>query len=357
MKKLRSGYTTGACAAAAAKGAALELFNRGADEMTIAFPDGSRHRFSLLWRKIDNGHGYAAVRKDAGDDPDVTNGAEIVARVRRGGTPSEAESAIAIVGGDGVGLVTKPGLAVPVGSPAINPVPQQMIRQAVGEALQESGQSAATPLEVCIEVPQGEVLATKTLNARLGVIGGISILGTTGIVKPISAEAWTATIATSMKVALATGNTEIVLATGRTSERAVQAIVRFPEEALIMMGDYLEFSLLEARKYPFHRIHMAAMWAKLLKGAMRKPHTHVRHGMLEIEEILAFLRRQNIADRTLDQLRGAHTAREILERLLEIDITVIDMVCGCAKKHYEDLIGLPVSLYLVGPTGKILYRS
>jgi cobalt-precorrin-5B (C1)-methyltransferase len=244
-KKLRSGYTTGACAAAAAKAAVqlllaeqclkpnvgaiheLPLQHREAIEsVEIPFPDKSRHIFRIKNSKIKTGGeqiiARASVIKDAGDDPDVTNGAEIVAESKVGAI-HELPLQIIIKGGKGVGTVTKPGLSVPVGEPAINPVPRQMIRDAAAEAILESGRGTARcapALEITISVPNGEELAKKTLNHRLGIVGGISILGTTGIVKPVSAEAWTATIASSMDVAKAMGHKEVVISAGRTSETA-----------------------------------------------------------------------------------------------------------------------------------------
>ena len=181
---------------------------------------------------------------------------------------------IILKGGKGVGTMTKPGLPVPVGQPAINPVPGQMIRDAAAEAILESGRGAARrapAFEITISVPNGEELAKKTLNHRLGIVGGISILGTTGIVKPVSAEAWTATIASSMDVAKAMGHKEVVISAGRTSEAAHMKKYNLPEEAYVLMGDYLEYSLQEAKRHKFIKIHLCAQWAKMVKIAMATP--------------------------------------------------------------------------------------
>ncbi len=358
--RLRSGFTTGACAAAAAKAAAAALVGEQLVEtVEIPFPDGARFVFPVLWSRLTGRAGGAAIIKDAGDDPDVTNRAEIVAWVRRLPQAATAgEEQVHITGGRGVGRVTKPGLAVPVGQPAINPVPLLMIRAAVGEVLASVSPDGRERFEVCIEVPAGEQLARKTLNRRLGIVGGISILGTTGIVRPISAEAWTATIAASMDVAEATGIREIVLSTGRTSERAVESLIGAAEEALVMMGDYLDFSLQEVRKRSFRRVHMAAMWAKLLKGAMGIAQTHVRHGMLEVAAIRRFFRRHRVADATLQAIGQAHTAREVLDiLLLRRETAVIELICRLAQQHYEQRCGVPVSIYLVGSDGRILHRT
>jgi cobalt-precorrin-5B (C1)-methyltransferase len=296
----------------------------------------------------------ASVIKDAGDDPDVTNGATIEATVCVN-QEGNAREEIILTGGKGVGIVTKPGLAVPVGEPAINPVPRRMIREAVAEALALDGCHLKERFIVTISIPEGENLAQKTLNKRLGIIGGLSVLGTTGIVRPISAEAWTATISTSMSVASKAGIGEIVLSTGRTSERAVQQRFTFPEEALVMMGDYLQFSLEEARRFRFSRIHIAGMWAKILKGAMGIPQTHVRNGALEVDQAITLLKGLGVSKETALNLTGANTAREIYTRLLAMgDRDSILKVCGCARDFCSKTASLPVTVHLVDTSGRIV---
>jgi cobalt-precorrin-5B (C1)-methyltransferase len=361
-KRLRSGYTTGACAAAAAKAVVLGLCGgAGGESVVIPFPDGSRVAFPLCrWQPQADGVFLASVVKDAGDDPDVTNGAEIVATAawHAGNVvvPRCVElDGLILCGGDGVGMVTKPGLPVPVGEPAINPVPRQMIGAAVSEALAESG--ATGRVRVTISVVNGEELAMKTLNARLGIVGGLSILGTTGIVRPVSAEAWTATISASMDVARAAGLEAIVLSTGRTSERAVQELLGLPEEGLAMMGDYLEFSLKGAAEHGFARIYLAAMWAKAVKAAMGIPQTHVRHGALEAEEAVHLLARLGVEGALLNKLAGVNTARELYERLVAADRRdVVRLVCLEAKAYAERTAGLPVELFLVDGHGRVVER-
>jgi len=359
-RKLRSGYTTGACAAAAAKAAALAaLTGAMPDNVEIPFPDGSRASFPVMPIEIDAdaGTAVAAVVKDAGDDPDVTNGAEIRAGARL--TEAHAMDPVHIIGGEGVGRITKPGLAIPPGEPAINPVPRRMICGAVSEALAGCGEERA--VEITISVPRGRELAKKTLNERLGIIGGISILGTTGIVRPLSADAWTATITASMNVAASAGIREIVISTGRTSERAAQAALGLPPEAFVMMGDYLEFALKEAAGHGFKRIHLAAMWAKTVKAALGSAHTHVRHGALEAEA-LAILLGETGADAALvDELRSANTAREIYDRLLAAKRRdLIRAICLRARRNAEGFTSCAgsatpaVSLMLVHHDGSIV---
>ncbi|WP_136796698.1 cobalt-precorrin-5B (C(1))-methyltransferase CbiD [Desulfosediminicola ganghwensis] len=358
-KKLRSGFTTGACAAAAAKGATLLLLKSGfsCQEVDIPFPEGERFRFALEQCELEDGgndqpmKARASVIKDAGDDPDVTNGALIAATVSY--SPDTSEK-ITLIGGEGVGTVTKPGLAVSPGLPAINPVPRQMINQAVLEGISESGVDDTLSLIVEISIPAGRELAKKTLNERLGIVDGLSILGTTGIVKPVSAKAWTDTISTSMDVAEANGVVEIVLSTGRTSEKALEKTGRFTPEALIMMGDYLEYALLAAAKHSFKRLHMAGMWAKILKAALRIPQTHVRFGALEIQNAIDCIAHLQ-PDRDFSYLDNSNTAREIYERLIQKgDQQVVHLVCHLARKYHEDVSGLPVTVYLVHHTGEII---
>ncbi|MBA3003610.1 MAG: cobalt-precorrin-5B (C(1))-methyltransferase [Desulfurivibrio sp.] len=394
-RRLRSGYTTGACAAAAAKTAVLLLVGRARPRrVEIPFPDGSRHGFVVHQGEVHAGVASSSVLKDAGDDPDVTNGAEIVATAsflppdfphqnslptyggglgwegnnQRGRSevhpppnplPSREgelncvrleQTNIFLCGGEGVGWVTKKGLAVKPGEPAINPVPRKMILAAVLEALGPE----AKPLQIVISVPRGEELAEKTLNKRLGIVGGLSILGTTGIVHPVSAEAWTATIEASLAVAKATGLTEIVLSTGRTSEKGAQTLLSLPEEAFAMMGDYLEFSLLAAAKQGFTKIHLAGMWAKIMKAALQTPQTHVRHGALEVADGLALLARLGAEQPLLASLQEVNTAREIHERLQEQGREdLIRGVCEEAQRYAQKVSGLEVRVYLVNSHTKV----
>jgi cobalt-precorrin-5B (C1)-methyltransferase len=344
-KSLRSGFTTGACAAAAAKGAALALLTgRLPAQVEIPFPGGGRHGFALHSCLLQDGQGTASVIKDAGDDPDVTNGAEIIAIVEEA---DQEHDGLRILGGPGVGRVTKPGLPVAVGEPAINPVPRQMIAEAVAEACRE-GNGSLSALQVTISVAEGEILAEKTLNRRLGIVGGLSILGTTGIVRPVSARAWTDTIDASMKVARAAGLDAVLLSTGRTSEAAAQRLLRLPEEAQVMMGDYLAYGLKSARRHGFTRIYLAGMWAKILKCALGIPQTHVRHGALEVARAADLLADLGLPPDEAARLATANTAREIYQRLLAAGRADLVMaVCEKARAYAVKRSGLAVEVFLV----------
>ena len=355
-RRLRSGYTTGACAAAAAKAAALLLRDGLAPEVVeIPFPDGSRHGFSIFQVRYRENCARASVIKDAGDDPDVTNGAEVgvIVRCLDGIQTQSAEGItvenIRLCAGEGVGHATKPGLAVRVGEPAINPVPRQMIREAVREALGDR------PLQVEVFVSNGEELARKTLNRRLGIIGGLSILGTTGIVRPVSADAWMATIKASMNVALETGLSEIVLSTGRTSERGIQSVLKLPEEAYAMMGDYLEFSLREAARKGFKKIYLSGMWAKITKAALKVPQTHVRNGVLAMNDAAALMAELGVEGELLHRIEKSNTAREMYVHLRSAGRRdVIRGVCEKAREYGMEVAGRDVEVYLVNHRGEVV---
>ncbi len=358
-KNLRTGYTTGACASAAARAATIACLKGTLPQrVEIPFPDGSRHTFTVYKIQLLQDGASASLIKDAGDDPDVTHGAEIFAEVR----VLQNKRGIIINGGRGVGRVTKPGLPVPVGEPAINPVPKKMIKEAVIEV---AGQRVSG-IEVIISVADGETIAKKTINKRLGIVGGLSILGTTGIVKPLSSEAWTATISATMDVARAMGINEVVLCAGRASEEAHRKRFQLPEEAYVMMGDYLEFSLLEAKKHEFKIIHLSAQWAKMLKcalsekaiGGVQEPFgytTHVRHGPLDVDEAVALLLSLGVPEKTLQ--RSFNTAREVFEviRTLPNAPHVFKTLCTRVSRAMEALTGgIPVNACLVGYDRQIL---
>src|ERR687898_238275 len=226
--ELRRGWTTGACAAAATKAAYLALLTgRFHDPVTVQLPGGQCPSFDLVETSLRPKRATAAVIKDAGDDPDVTHGAVIRATVCRG----EPGSGVLFIAGEGVGVVTRPGLPVAVGEPAINPAPRRLIRQLVADIARDQGD--AGDLEVTIAIPGGEILAQRTANGRLGIVGGLSILGTTGIVVPYSCSAWIHSIYRGIDVARASGLDHVAAATGSTSERAVRALHGLPEFALI----------------------------------------------------------------------------------------------------------------------------
>ncbi len=244
---LRTGWTTGTCAAAAAKAATTALATGEIQETTeIGLPDGRRVRFGVDECALTPTQAEAVVVKDAGDDPDVTHGARLTATVRW-----RAEPGLELDGGVGVGVVTKPGLGLELGGPAINPVPRAMITQSVGEAVDLSQQG----VRVVISVPDGERMARKTTNARLGIIGGISILGTTGIVRPFSTASWRASVEQAISVLAAQGEDTVVLCTGgRTEKGAMRLLPHMPEVCFVEVGDFTGAALRRAVEYGLARV-------------------------------------------------------------------------------------------------------
>jgi cobalt-precorrin-5B (C1)-methyltransferase len=313
MKRhLRTGFTTGATAAAAAKGAVVfVLEGRMPAEVSVALLTGGRIAIPIhSCRRTGDGAACTAI-KDAGDDPDVTHGVEIGARVRLddpagcgGGRPE-----IIISGGDGVGRITKPGLELPPGEPAINPGPRRMIAQAVGEAL--SAHAAARTVAVEIFVPRGAEIARKTLNARLGIVGGISILGTTGVVRPMSHDAFTATIAAGLSVARACGLDQVVLSTGRRSERFAQRLwPQWPEESFVQVGDFFQKSLELAAQKGFAQAILAVFFGKAVKMAQGTPHTHAARSELSLAALADWYLELGGRSTMADTIRSCNTARE-----------------------------------------------
>jgi cobalt-precorrin-5B (C1)-methyltransferase len=274
---LRRGWTTGACAAAAARAAfAALLTGRFPDPVTIRLPRGETPSFPLALAERRAGRARAGIVKDAGDDPDVTHGALIIAELAW----ASAGSGILFRAGDGVGTVTRPGLALAVGEPAINPAPRAMIRDTLCELAEANG-APPPDLLVTIAIPGGGRLAEKTMNARLGIVGGLSVLGTTGIVVPYSCASWIHAIHRGIDVARAAGLDHIAAATGTTSERAVQRLYGLAEPALIDMGDFVGGTLKYLRRHPVPRLTLAGGFAKLAKLAQGHLDLHSSRSRLD----------------------------------------------------------------------------
>ncbi len=319
-KNLRRGFTTGACAAAAALGAARMLSEgKRIEKAEILLPAGFAARFELQGQEILEQSARCFVVKDAGDDPDITHGVEVHAEAAwmdasvDGAGEGQDEIPVTIKGGAGIGRVTKRGLAVPVGEWAINPVPRRMIEEAVRSVLPSPLPEKG--LRVTISIPDGKQRAARTLNERLGVVGGLSILGTTGVVQPISHKAWTDTLEVAIDVALAAGLDTIILATGRTSERAARRFIALQEEAFVLMGDFVGHALETCRKKGVPRIVLAAQFAKLVKIACGHDRTHVRFSRLDLGILAEWMRKAGLDEVTSGKIECANTAREVFEDL------------------------------------------
>lgn len=263
-QKLRTGWTTGACATAGAAAAAARLMEgHWPETVTISLPKGETPTFPLA--RTDSGEGWAeaGIVKDAGDDPDVTHGATVVTRV------AEGAPGLRFHAGEGVGTVTRAGLPIPPGEAAINPKPREMIEQVLREAASRTG----TPFgfDVTVSIPGGEEMARHTMNGRLGIVGGLSILGTTGIVRPFSCSAWIASIHRGIDVARSAGQAHVVGATGSTSEKVAASLYDLPDFAFLDMGDFAGGMLKYLRRNPVPRLTVAGgigKMTKLAQGAM-----------------------------------------------------------------------------------------
>src|SRR5256884_3284196 len=283
---LRRGWPTGACAAAASRAAfQARLTGEFPNPVAIRLPRGQAPIFPLALAEQSDGWARAGVVKDAGDDPDVTHGALIVAELAW----ASPGSGIQFRAGEGVGTVTRPGLALAVGEPAINPAPRAMICETLADLAEANG-APSPDLIVTIAIPDGERLAEKTMNARLGIVGGLSVLGTTGIVVPYSCSSWIHAIQRGIDVARAAGFEHIAAATGTTSERAVRHLYDLPEAALIDMGDFVGGTLKYLRRHPVPRVTIAGGVAKMTKLAQGLLDLHSKRGAVDLAVLAGFAR-------------------------------------------------------------------
>lgn len=333
--ELRRGWTTGACATAAVKAALEALWGQGVpSRVTIALPRGETPDFLIFDHSEGDNWAEAAIVKDAGDDPDVTHGAIIRARV----AVAKPGQGVWFVAGEGVGTITKPGLPIPVGQPAINPVPRQMIKGVVHEAAAAYGQGA--DVTVTISVDDGAALAKKTWNPRLGIKGGLSILGTTGIVRPFSCAAWIASIHRGIDVARAEGLTHVAGCTGATSERVVQDLLGLSDGAMIDMGDFAGGMLKYLARNPVDRVTIGGGIGKLTKLAQGARDLHSGRSQVDFKKLAEWLKDEQVADMNtalqayekhgdkmadLIAKRAQDQARQILrDAPISVDITVIN---------------------------------
>ncbi len=333
-RPLRRGWTTGACATAATRAAYEALVTgRFPDPVEIALPSGSRVAFTLANSELlPEGVARAGVVKDAGDDPDVTHGALVRSTVSRG----PAGSGVVFRAGEGVGTVTKPGLPIPPGEPAINPVPREMMRQAIREVVERFGGSGDVVVE--ISIPGGQDLAAKTMNGRLGIVGGLSILGTTGIVVPFSCAAWIHSIHRAIDVAVATGVDHVAGATGSTSEGAVQRLHGLPEGALIEMGDFVGGMLKYLRRHPVRRVTIAGGFAKMTKLGQGLLDLHSGKGQVDRAWLANLLREANAPADLVERCREANSALQVLQEAERRGVAVGALVARAARKTAQDVL-------------------
>jgi len=346
-ESLRSGFSTGTAAVAASIAALRHLLTgKAPKEVAVRLPSGDYFPVPILRCGTGKGFAKASVIKDGGDDPDITNRAEIAAKVEIVTGNATARQGIFLTAGKGVGIVTKPGLPVSPGEPAINPVPRKMFSENLLETLltlwpasplpiSDCGNPASTTLpsstvflpfegplteidsisiRVTVEVPRGEELARHTLNPRLGILGGISILGTTGLVKPFSHEAYEETISSALSVAVSNGCETAILSTGGKSERFAQDLLTGePTEAFVQVADFFAFSVREARRFGLTRIVHSVFFGKAVKMAQGYEYTHAHKASLDLELLAGIAKGLGCDDDFGGELANANTARHALE--------------------------------------------
>ncbi|MFB6873007.1 cobalt-precorrin-5B (C(1))-methyltransferase [Streptomyces sp. NPDC056323] len=352
---LRPGWTTGACATAAATAAYTALLTGDfPDPVTITLPKGQTPAFALAVEELAEGRATAGVVKDAGDDPDVTHGALVRATVRR----LPPGSGVVFRAGPGVGTVTLPGLPLDVGEPAINPVPRQLIRDHIARVTAEH--RGAGDVEVTVAVDHGEEIARSTWNPRLGILGGLSILGTTGVVVPYSCSAWIDSIRRGVDVALAAGHTHVAGCTGSTSERTVVSEYGLPEIALLDMGDFAGAVLKYIRRHPVDRLTVCGGFAKLSKLAAG--HLDLHSGRSQVDKpFLAGLARRGGADEALAaEVAVANTGLAALQLCLARGVPLGDLVAVAARDEALSVLrGAPVAVDVIciDRAGTVVGRS
>ena len=353
-EKLRKGFTTGTAATASSKAAILAIINqKKIDSVEVTLPKEKTISIKIHRCIFEQSKARCSVIKDGGDDPDVTHSAEIVVDVSL--TPNANQ--IEIDGGEGVGIVTKPGLGLEVNKPAINPTPKKMIIENVSKVAQNILKKNG--LRIVISVPKGKELAVKTDNPRLGILGGISILGTSGIVIPYSTASFAASIRQNLDVSLAMGNDIVVLATGGRSEEYAKKVVNLPEHSFVQMGDFSGYTIQQCAKKEIKKAYVAGFIGKLAKMAAGVKQTHVKGSKVDTNFLAELAKKCEAGEKTIEEIRNANTARHVQDIVIENKVVgFFDEVCLQVYKHMRDHSDRKVTLdvILFDFDGKILGR-
>jgi len=334
MKILRRGWTTGACATAATKAAyTLLLTGELLTSVRIILPKGQQPEFKLNNFEHGDDYAIASIIKDAGDDPDVTHGAEITVSVKKG----NPGTGVIFKAGPGVGKITKSGLQLKIGEPAINPVPREMIRDVVIETAKNFNHSGDVIITISVE--NGEELAKNTWNPRLGILGGISILGTTGIVIPYSCSAWIHSIHRGIDVAFSNNLQHIAGCTGSTSESYVQNRYTLPDEAMIDMGDFVGGLLKYFRKKPIPRLTLGGGFGKLIKLSQGNLDLHSQRSQVNFFNLASEFQKLGSSSKFCKKVRLANTANEVLEMSLKAGLPIAkhiaEQACIVVRKNLK----------------------
>ncbi|HXG14386.1 MAG TPA: cobalt-precorrin-5B (C(1))-methyltransferase [Candidatus Nitrosotenuis sp.] len=343
--KLRTGFTTGTCAAAAAKAALAAIISqKKVDTVEVLLPKEKKLTINISSCSFDSTTAKCSVIKDGGDDPDVTHGAEIVVELQL----TDNANHIEIDGGQGVGRVTKPGLGLEIGSAAINPTPKKMIIENLAlvgnEILKKNG------IKVTISVPKGEEIASKTDNPRLGIVGGISILGTTGIVIPYSTASFAAAIRQSIDVTLAMKDDTVVLTTGGRSEEFAKKYINLPEHCFVQMGDFAGYTIEQCAKKGIKKAYVAGFIGKLTKIAMGVKQTHVKGSKVDMEFLAKTALNCGAPDEVIKQIKSANTARHAQEIVAKGNVKgffseICTQVYKQMRAHSDNKVEIEVILF------------
>jgi cobalt-precorrin-5B (C1)-methyltransferase len=345
-KGLRAGWTTGTCASAAAKAAAIGLVTGTPPlNVEVGLPSGRRACFAVESEAANR----CVVVKDAGDDPDCTDGAHVTAEVvyANGGAHDTELRA-----GSGVGTITKPGLGLAVGAPAINPVPRRMILAALGEVTDQS-------LIVTLTVPGGEAMAEKTTNARLGIVGGISILGTTGIVRPFSTAAYRASVVQQIDVAAAQGERTVLLATGSRSEHAAMRLhANLDDVCCVEVGDFTGIALRRASAAGIERVIFVGMAGKIAKLAAGVMMTHFHRSKVDVELLAEAARAAGASTAVVNAATETETARHFFEVCVSHGaFAPLQVLCkqaaSACRKHVDNALEIEVVMVDFDGTGVV----
>ncbi|MDW8001283.1 MAG: cobalt-precorrin-5B (C(1))-methyltransferase CbiD [Deltaproteobacteria bacterium] len=346
--ELRKGYTTGTCAQAASKASAIMLFEKKViDEVSIVTPIGVPLRLPIVDQKVDEDFARCAVIKDAGDEPDVTDKIKVYSTVRVSEKPG-----ITIKGGEGIGIVTKAGLPIPKGEYAINPVPRMMIIKELSQFL-----IMVKGLEVIISVPLGEEIAKRTFNPKLGIVGGISILGTTGFVEPRSVDAYKTSLVLQLDMVKASGHKRVALVLGYLGERYCREVLGLSEEMIVRVGDHVGFMVGACKEKGFKEVILAGYLGKLVKIAKGQLNTHKSFGDLRIETIATYAESQGAKKETVERIlneRSAQATVEIIEKAGLSDL--FDMIAKDVVKALSSITDstLDIRCFVLSLEGRLL---
>ena len=351
---LRTGFTTGTCATASSKAALLAIKKQdNISDVDVLLPKRDKIKIKINTCKFSKENAKCSVIKDGGDDPDVTHGAEIFVDL----SLTDKINSIEIDGGIGVGRVTKPGLGLEIGSAAINPTPKKMIleniEEVAGEILKQNG------IKIIISVPKGEELAKKTDNPRIGIMNGISILGTSGIVIPYSTASFAAAIRQQIDVVASMNDDEVVLTTGGRSEDFARKIIELPDHSFIQMGDFSGYTIQQCAKKGLKKAHVAGFIGKLAKMAAGVKQTHVKGSKVNMKFLSEIAKSCGATSNTIEKILGANTARNVQEIILEDNVKgffdeIAKKTCLEMRKHSEEKI--PVEVLLFDFDGSILSK-